>query len=212
MKLHMFLLSLYLQLNICFCFQRETWEKKPILVQRKNPNYYKGLFSTAEFDRILRQVRIWNISMHSSLCVCVSVFYLQDKGLSCWTICMWLKDDVQYGVNLDVTSYTAGKRETHNPPGRALPFTVWDFFKVWQKWCSDRLRIKHLIAFCISIFIYIYLLAQCFHRRLITFTVISVSQSGCSLRMLNPQAFSSTVWNVLSILQEQFGSMAGANV
>ncbi|XP_035534630.1 ribosomal oxygenase 1 [Morone saxatilis] len=110
-------------------FFRETWEKKPILVQRKNPDYYKGLFSTAEFDRILRQ------------------------------------EDVQYGVNLDVTSYTNGTRETHNPPGRALPFTVWDFY-----------------------------------------------ESGCSLRMLNPQAFSSTVWNVLSILQEQFGSMAGANV
>ncbi|XP_034555883.1 ribosomal oxygenase 1 [Notolabrus celidotus] len=110
-------------------FFKETWEKKPILVQRKNPNYYKGLFSTAEFDRILRQ------------------------------------DDVQYGVNLDVTSYTNGKRETHNPPGRALPFSVWDFY-----------------------------------------------ESGCSLRMLNPQAFASTVWNVLSILQEQFGSMTGANV
>ncbi|XP_061890674.1 ribosomal oxygenase 1 isoform X1 [Entelurus aequoreus] len=110
-------------------FFRETWEKKPILVQRKNPDYYKGLFSTEEFDRILRQ------------------------------------EDVQYGVNLDVTSYTKGKRETHNPPGRALPFTVWDFY-----------------------------------------------QSGCSLRMLNPQAFSSTVWNVLSILQEFFGSMAGANM
>ncbi|XP_073348934.1 ribosomal oxygenase 1 [Pagrus major] len=110
-------------------FFRETWEKKPILVQRKNPDYYKGLFSTAEFDRILRQ------------------------------------EDVQYGVNLDVTSYTNGQRETHNPPGRALPFTVWDFY-----------------------------------------------EAGCSLRMLNPQAFSSTVWNVLSILQEQFGSMAGANI
>lgn len=110
-------------------FFRDTWEKKPILVQRKNPDYYKGLFSTEEFDRILRE------------------------------------EDVQYGVNLDVTSYTNGKRETHNPPGRALPFTVWDFY-----------------------------------------------ESGCSLRMLNPQAFSSTVWSVLSILQEQFGSMAGANV
>ncbi|XP_022622450.1 ribosomal oxygenase 1 isoform X1 [Seriola dumerili] len=110
-------------------FFRETWEKKPILVQRKNPDYYKGLFSTAEFDRILRE------------------------------------EDVQYGVNLDVTSYTNGKRETHNPPGRALPFSVWDFY-----------------------------------------------ERGCSLRMLNPQAFSSTVWNMLSILQEQFGSMAGANI
>ncbi|XP_049445901.1 ribosomal oxygenase 1 [Epinephelus fuscoguttatus] len=110
-------------------FFKDVWEKKPILVQRKNPDYYKGLFSTAEFDRILRQ------------------------------------EDVQFGVNLDVTSYTNGKRETHNPPGRALPYTVWDFYG-----------------------------------------------SGCSLRMLNPQAFSSTVWSVLSILQEHFGSMAGANV
>ncbi|XP_077409243.1 ribosomal oxygenase 1 isoform X2 [Vanacampus margaritifer] len=110
-------------------FFRETWEKKPVLVQRKNPDYYKGLFSTEEFDRILRQ------------------------------------EDVQYGVNLDVTRYKNGKRQTHNPPGRALPYTVWDFY-----------------------------------------------ESGCSLRMLNPQAFSSTMWNVLSILQEYFGSMAGANV
>lgn len=110
-------------------FFRDIWEKKPIFVQRKNPDYYKGLFSSAELDRILRE------------------------------------EIVQYGVNLDVTSYTNGKRETHNPPGRALPFTAWDFY-----------------------------------------------ESGCSLRMLNPQAFSATVWNVLSILQEQFGSMAGANV
>ncbi|XP_017551174.1 ribosomal oxygenase 1 isoform X1 [Pygocentrus nattereri] len=110
-------------------FFRDCWEKKPLLIRRQNPDYYQGLFSTAEFDRILRT------------------------------------DDVQYGVNLDVTSYTNGKRETHNPPGRALPYTVWDFY-----------------------------------------------ESGCSLRMLNPQAFSSTVWNVLSILQEKFGSMAGANV
>nr|XP_046147875.1 ribosomal oxygenase 1-like [Oncorhynchus gorbuscha] len=110
-------------------FFRDAWEKKPVLIKRQNPDYYTGLFSTAEFDRILR------------------------------------RDDVQYGVNLDVTSYRNGKRETHNPPGRALPFTVWDFY-----------------------------------------------ESGCSLRMLNPQAFSSTVWNVLSILQEHFGSMAGANM
>ncbi|XP_015224469.1 PREDICTED: bifunctional lysine-specific demethylase and histidyl-hydroxylase NO66-like [Cyprinodon variegatus] len=110
-------------------FFSETWEKKPVFVPRKNPDYYKGLFSTAEFDRILRE------------------------------------ENVQYGVNLDITSYVNGKRETHNPPGRALPFTVWDFY-----------------------------------------------ESGCSVRLLNPQAFCSTVWNVLSILQEQFGSMAGANV
>ncbi|NXV88490.1 ribosomal oxygenase 1 [Calonectris borealis] len=36
-------------------------------------------------------------------------------------------------------------------------------------------------------------------------------QNGCSLRLLSPQAFSPTVWHFLSILQEHFGSMAGAN-
>ncbi|KAM5163958.1 ribosomal oxygenase 1 [Mantella aurantiaca] len=74
------------------------------------------------------------------------------------------EDNVQFGVNLDVTSYTDGVRETHNCPGRALPLVVWDYFK-----------------------------------------------NGCSLRLLNPQAFSVMVWNVLSILQELFGSMVGAN-
>ncbi|XP_069811115.1 ribosomal oxygenase 1 [Dendropsophus ebraccatus] len=74
------------------------------------------------------------------------------------------EDNVQFGVNLDVTSYTDGVRETHNPPGRALPMVVWDYYK-----------------------------------------------NGCSLRLLNPQSFSSTVWGVLSVLQELFGSMVGAN-
>lgn len=37
-------------------FTSKTWEKKPILIQRKNPDFYKGLFSTSEFDRILREV------------------------------------------------------------------------------------------------------------------------------------------------------------
>lgn len=40
----------------------------------------------------------------------------------------------------------------------------------------------------------------------------SLYQAGCSLRLLCPQAFSTTVWQVLAVLQEQFGSMAGSNV
>ncbi|KAM6394182.1 LOW QUALITY PROTEIN: ribosomal oxygenase 1 [Pluvialis apricaria] len=36
-------------------------------------------------------------------------------------------------------------------------------------------------------------------------------QNGCSLRLLSPQAFSPTIWHLLAILQEHFGSMAGAN-
>lgn len=35
---------------------------------------------------------------------------------------------VLFTKNLDVTSYTNGIRETHNPPGRALPSIVWDFY------------------------------------------------------------------------------------
>ncbi|NXU80532.1 RIOX1 oxygenase, partial [Oreotrochilus melanogaster] len=36
-------------------------------------------------------------------------------------------------------------------------------------------------------------------------------QNECSLRLLCPQTFSPTVWHFLSILQEHFGSMVGAN-
>lgn len=109
-------------------FFEQYWEKKPLLVQRRNPDYYQGLFSTAELDAALRD------------------------------------HEVHFGVHLDVTSYVDGKRETHNPVGRAMPAVVWDYYR-----------------------------------------------HGCSLRMLNPQAFSATVWHFLSLLQEQFGSMVGAN-
>ena len=37
---------------------------------------------------------------------------------------------VQFSVNLDVTSYKNGVRETHNPKGRALAPVVWDFYEV----------------------------------------------------------------------------------
>ncbi|XP_069787027.1 ribosomal oxygenase 1 isoform X2 [Narcine bancroftii] len=110
-------------------FFSDIWEKTPALIRRHNTNYYKGLFSSEEFDRILRE------------------------------------DIVNFGVNLDVTSYLDGEKEVHTPIGRALPMVVWEFYK-----------------------------------------------NGCSLRMLNPQVFSGTIWNILSILQEAFGSMVGANV
>ena len=32
--------------------------------------------------------------------------------------------------NLDVTSYEHGKRETHNPIGRAFAPVVWDYYQV----------------------------------------------------------------------------------
>lgn len=46
------------------------------------------------------------------------------------------KEHIEFGVNLDVTSYQDGKRETHNPPGRAYRSVVWDFY---QNGCSVRM-------------------------------------------------------------------------
>ncbi|XP_076979098.1 ribosomal oxygenase 1 isoform X2 [Tamandua tetradactyla] len=74
-------------------------------------------------------------------------------------------EDVQFGQHLDAARYINGRRETLNPPGRALPSAAWSLY-----------------------------------------------QAGCSLRLLCPQAFSTTVWHFLAVLQEQFGSMAGSNI
>lgn len=43
---------------------------------------------------------------------------------------------VLFSKNVDVTSYRNGKRQTHNPAGRATPALVWDFY---QKGCSVRM-------------------------------------------------------------------------
>lgn len=51
-------------------------------------------------------------------------------------------------MNLDVTSYTNGARETHNPPGRALPFTVWDFYEVK--------KVKVLLLVCSAVIVLLY--------------------------------------------------------
>lgn len=49
---------------------------------------------------------------------------------------MLRNNNVQFTKNLDITSYSDGKRETHNPVGRALPSIVWDYYK---NGCSVRL-------------------------------------------------------------------------
>ncbi|KYN11315.1 Lysine-specific demethylase NO66 [Trachymyrmex cornetzi] len=38
-------------------------------------------------------------------------------------------NNVLFTKNLDITSYSNGVKETHNPPGRAYPSVVWDYFK-----------------------------------------------------------------------------------
>ncbi|XP_029171016.1 ribosomal oxygenase 1 [Nylanderia fulva] len=40
-----------------------------------------------------------------------------------------LRDNhILFTKNIDITSYVNGVRETHNPPGRALPSVVWDYY------------------------------------------------------------------------------------
>ncbi|CAK1585689.1 unnamed protein product [Parnassius mnemosyne] len=45
-------------------------------------------------------------------------------------------ENIQFTKNIDITSYVDGKRETHNPEGRAHPHLVWDFY---LNGCSIRL-------------------------------------------------------------------------
>ncbi|XP_022096693.1 ribosomal oxygenase 1-like [Acanthaster planci] len=46
------------------------------------------------------------------------------------------ENDLQFTTNIDVTTYSEGKRQTHNPVGRAHAPVVWDFYK---NGCSVRL-------------------------------------------------------------------------
>lgn len=43
---------------------------------------------------------------------------------------------IEFTKNIDITSYVDGVRQTHNPEGRAMPTTVWDFYR---DGCSIRL-------------------------------------------------------------------------
>ncbi|XP_011877058.1 PREDICTED: bifunctional lysine-specific demethylase and histidyl-hydroxylase NO66 isoform X2 [Vollenhovia emeryi] len=46
------------------------------------------------------------------------------------------KNHILFTKHIDITSYSGGVRETHNPPGRALPSVVWDYY---QNQCSVRM-------------------------------------------------------------------------
>lgn len=75
------------------------------------------------------------------------------------------ENTLEFSMNIDITRYHNGKRETYNPEGRAHASVVWDYY-----------------------------------------------QRGCSVRLLNPQTYSHTMWKLNSTLQEFFGSCVGANV
>lgn len=81
-------------------FLSRVWEKKPLHIARKKPDYYKEIINTPVIDDMLRS------------------------------------ENIQFTKNIDVTSYKDGKRETHNPEGRAHPHLVWDFY---LNGCSVRL-------------------------------------------------------------------------
>uniref|UniRef100_A0A8C5P2L1 Bifunctional lysine-specific demethylase and histidyl-hydroxylase n=1 Tax=Jaculus jaculus TaxID=51337 RepID=A0A8C5P2L1_JACJA len=81
-------------------FYRRLWEREAVLVRRQDHAYYRGLFSTADLDSVLRH------------------------------------EDVQFGQHLDAARYVRGRRETLNPPGRALPAAAWSLY---QAGCSLRL-------------------------------------------------------------------------
>ncbi|XP_050425267.1 ribosomal oxygenase 1 isoform X2 [Adelges cooleyi] len=53
------------------------------------------------------------------------------------------KNNLQYGTNVDITSYVNNQRETHNPVGRAQAHVVWDYF---NNGCSVRLLNPQLFA------------------------------------------------------------------
>ena len=61
--------DLYSYLSNCASFYSELWEKKPLLVKRHMENYNDGWFSTAEMDRILREV-IYNDKAFPCVAIC----------------------------------------------------------------------------------------------------------------------------------------------
>lgn len=117
----------------------------------------------------------------------VNVFFIQWTFQ--WLTCL-LQNSVEFTTNIDITSYQDGKRETHNPDGRAVPQVVWDYFQV-------SVSIHWLTS---SLLLYV------------SKSMIVIFQEGCSVRLLNPQTYSKSMWLLVATLQEYFQSFVGANV
>ena len=47
------------------------------------------------------------------------------------------KNYIEYSVNLDVTTYENGVRETHNTEGRVLASVMWDYYQVIKMMSID---------------------------------------------------------------------------
>ncbi|WAR18247.1 RIOX1-like protein [Mya arenaria] len=80
------------------------------------------------------QVKLWQ---KKPLLVRRRIHDYNDGWFSTQELDRILKEEhIEFGTNLDVTSYTDGKRETLNPPGRAYRAVVWDYY---QNGCSVRM-------------------------------------------------------------------------
>lgn len=177
---------------------------------KRNSRYNEGVFSSVELDRILREVSdpgVWPSCLcgdpsvwPSCLCgtsVPGSAYSIGELRLSCRRmlhtyvpVSSCLQNNLQFTVNVDVTSYESGTRKTHNPVGRAHPHVVWGYYNVSPtSWRGDAYIFEH------------------------TFEFLSPStQSGCSVRLLNPQTYSHGLWYINSVLQEYFHSCVGSNI
>ena len=76
------------------------------------------------------------------------------------------EEEMEYGIDLDVTKYVDGQRFTLNPDAgvRADPDEVWKFY-----------------------------------------------EDGCSIRCLKPQQHCRRMWQLLSVLESEWGSFCGSN-
>ena len=178
---------------------RTLWEKKPAYLMKRGNDYHKGVFSTAELYRILREVsssklidipfspygcttyakcvpplqqdnlstRIHGVKRpYSSMVIAVLVHHPSSLSLcpfvamptspvlcilfpigciipTClhtWVRLYWIfpsfptsyyfQHELLFTRNVDITTYIDGKRETHNPVGRAHAYTVQEYLQV----------------------------------------------------------------------------------
>lgn len=97
--------------------------------------------------------------LHFYLCLCICRKYSSDKVKQYWERrhlhierddpsyyklllstsildTVLRNNEVFFTKNIDITYYVDGERVTYNPPGRALPHVVWDFYR---NGCSVRM-------------------------------------------------------------------------
>lgn len=61
--------------------------------------------------------------------VCLVGYKQQLQSVSLNTL-LYMQNHLEFTTNVDITSYEGGKRNTHNPDGRAFASVVWELFKV----------------------------------------------------------------------------------